>query len=233
MSERKRSEDIVLSTLTEIAFFFIFLLLIGLGFSSAGSVIKPGPGEGRINVLDLSFSEVEDGQTTFQIGEFRLSESQVDYIRSEVTDKIVETSILFGGKIVEVVGYADTLPHAGGAASTLDSALVDLVKRGRIDDSPVPDAIAPIIYQNAVEQVPAKAADNPGLSMLRATLVARELILSLDGKGFTVVPLSGAHLATREGELITSATGLSDPDLRRIEIRVREKARILETLQMP
>ena len=143
----------------------------------------------------------------FPSGSAELSPGFSDLLIKKVVPRIRIVSQKYRAKVIEIIGHTDEVPLRSRArvGANLDSQIIPWLA-GRISTTP-------------------KAFDNVGLGMARAVAVVRVLSKAGLQNKLVIVPLSAGAMVL-PNETIADGTNTGDSeDRRRIEIRVRRKAR--------
>jgi flagellar motor protein MotB len=141
----------------------------------------------------------------FATGSAELSSTFRQQLVGPISQKVRAIADKYDAHTVEVIGHTDEVP-LGGTRSDLDATLVPwfLGKQNR----------------------PPVASDNTGLGMARAVAVARALRESGLSQGFTIIPLSAGSILRPDDTVTDGEAPVADEKRRRIEIRVRRRAKL-------
>jgi len=138
----------------------------------------------------------------FALGRAELTDGFAQKIKREVIPELLKVLADFKVDVVEVVGHTDEQPIQG-AATNLDQAAIDVVRR----NAPATRLVA---------------ADNAGLGYARAISIVQLLRADQSlNSAATILPLSAAQLVDVTGKLADGKNSGDVKERRRIEIRVR------------
>ena len=146
----------------------------------------------------------------FRSGSAELSKGFEQVLTDSIAQQIAQTATKYAVDVIEVIGHTDE-QRMGRRASNLDEDIKNV-----LSGKSKPSALQP--------------ADNAGLGLARAIAVAEVLRRDPALQQFTILPMSGAQLILPGDVLMDGSQAGDVASRRRIEIRVRKRNELAQTL---